>query len=71
MSVSLSAKPASQGQEGGPHGNKERSPRLENSRDMPGSYRGISEVIKNTESQHRIEVCSGQRQRRNFDVVQQ
>lgn len=44
MSVSLSAKPASQGQEGGPHGSKERSPRLENSRDMPGHSNGAGRI---------------------------
>ena len=44
MSVSLSTKPASKGQGGAPHGSKERSPRLENSRDMPSNCRRIGEV---------------------------
>ena len=44
MSVSLSAKPVSKGQGGALHGSKERSLRLENSRDMPSNCRRIGEV---------------------------
>ena len=44
MSVSLSAKPVSKGQGGALHGSKERSPRLENSRDMPGHSNGAGRI---------------------------